>query len=128
MILRYVLAWFPMVLLAIANGVIRVATYGKHMSELRAHQLSTVTGILLFALYIWALTRWWRLESARQALVIGGLWLALTVAFEFAFGHYVVGHPWNRLLNDYDLLAGRVWLIVLAWIAVAPWVFYRLQR
>jgi hypothetical protein len=128
MILRYVLAWFPMVLLAIANGVIRVSTYGKYMSELRAHQLSTVTGILLFALYIWALTRWWRLESAHQALVIGGLWLALTVAFEFGFGHYVMGHPWSRLLHDYDLLAGRVWVIGLAWVAVAPWFFYRLQR
>jgi hypothetical protein len=29
-----------------------------------------------------------------------------TVAFELTFGHYVMGHPWSRLLADYNLLAG----------------------
>jgi hypothetical protein len=60
--------------------------------------------------------------------VIGLTWLALTVAFEFLFGHYVAGHSWRALLNDYDLLAGRLWVLVLAWLALAPYLFYRLQR
>ena len=56
------------------------------------------------------------------------LWLGLTVAFEFLFGHYVVGHPWPRLLYDYNLLAGRVWSLLPIRVAVAPYVFYRLRR
>jgi len=48
------------------------------------------------------------------------------VLFEFGFGHWVAGHSWRRLLADYKLLAGRLWALVLVWIGIAPWVFYRL--
>lgn len=126
MILRYILAWIPMTFIGIINGTIREMTYGKYLSDLRAHQVSTVIGILLFSLYIGTLTYLWSLESARQALTIGLIWLTLTVMFEFIFGHYVAGHSWSQLLSDYNILAGRVWLIVLVWITVAPLLFYRL--
>ena len=117
-----------MIFIAIANGALREFTYGKHLSELRAHQVSTLTGILFFGVYIWALTRIWRLESAAQAIIIGIIWVGLTVAFEFISGHYVVGNPWSRLLRDYNIFAGRVWILVPIWLSIAPWLFYRIQR
>jgi len=126
--LKYLLAWIPMVFIAIVNGVLREAWYGKQLGELRAHQLSTLIGALLFGVYIGAVMRYWKPASAEQALAIGLLWLGLTVAFEFLFGHYVAGHPWPRLRHDYNLLAGRVWSLLLIWVAVAPYVFYRLRR
>ena len=55
------------------------------------------------------------------------MWLVMTVAFEFLFGHYVTGHSWTWLLRDYDLSAGRVWLVLLVWITVSPFLFFRLQ-
>jgi hypothetical protein len=124
---KYVLAWFPMVAIAIANGVLRQAWYGKHLGELQVHQISTLTGVVLFGLYIGFIVRVWRPESATQAIAVGLLWLAMTVAFEFLFGHYVAGHPWDWLLLDYNLFAGRVWLIVLVWVTVAPYLFFRLR-
>ena len=51
----------------------------------------------------------------------------MTVAFEFLFGHYVAKRPWRELLRDYNLFAGRVWLVVLVWVTLAPYVVYRLQ-
>jgi hypothetical protein len=45
---KYVLAWFPMVAIAIANGVVREAWYGKYLSELAAHQISTLIAVILF--------------------------------------------------------------------------------
>ncbi|MGA7982466.1 MAG: hypothetical protein WCA32_19870, partial [Chromatiaceae bacterium] len=69
-----------------------------------------------------------RPSSAGQAWAVGLAWLALTVAFEFGFGHYVAGHPWASLLADYDLTSGKLWALILVWIAVAPYLFYRLQR
>lgn len=125
---KYLLLWIPMVFIAIANGVVREVWYGRHLSELRAHQFSTLTGVLFFGLYIGIVLRFFRPASAVQALTIGLLWLGLTVAFEFVFGHYVAGHAWNRLFQDYNLLAGRVWVLVLLWVTVAPSVFYRWQR
>ena len=53
--MKYVLAWFPLVFIAIVNGAIREGWYGKHLSELQAHQISTITGVLLFGVYIWVL-------------------------------------------------------------------------
>jgi hypothetical protein len=128
MILRYILAWIPMIFIAIVNASIRELVYAKYLSELRAHQVSTATGILLFGLYIWVITNFWHIRSTTQALTIGLIWLGLTVAFEFIFGHYVVGHAWSKLLADYNLLAGRVWIFVLIWTAIAPFVFYSLRN
>ncbi len=125
---KYVFAWLPMVVIAIANGALRQAWYGKRLRELRAHQISTASGLLLLGVYIWVIIHLWPPESAKQALVVGLIWLVLTVAFEFLFGHYVARHSWNRLLGDYNVLAGRLWLFVLVWVALAPYVFLWLER
>ncbi len=126
MITKYLLAWLGLPVIGIVNGAIRQFLYRDALGDLTAHQLSTVTGILLFGLYIWLLSRWWPLPSARAAITVGLLWLVLTIGFEFIFGHYVVGNSWERLLADYNLLAGRVWVLVLIWITIAPYIFYRL--
>ncbi len=127
MILKYTIAWLVMPLIGIVNGVIRGIVYERFLGELRAHQVSSVTGAILFGLYAWALNLRWRIQSSSQAVAIGFIWLALTVAFEFLFGHYVMRHPWSRLLHDYNVLEGRVWLLVLIWITIAPYVIHKLR-
>jgi len=126
--LKYVLAWLLLVMIAMVNGALREGLYGKYLGELRAHQVSTVSGVLLFGVFIWALVRFRRPESSKQAITIGLIWLGLTVAFEFIFMHYVAGRSWDVLLHDYNIFAGRVWVVVLVWVTVAPYVFYRLQK
>jgi len=125
---KYLVAWAPMVAIAVANGLVREAWYGRRVSELRAHQISTASGLLLLSAYIWVIVRLWPPESLKEALAVVLIWLALTVAFEFLFGRYVAGHSWSRLFRDYNVFAGRVWLLVLVWVAIAPYVFLRLQR
>lgn len=127
MVTRYLLAWLGLPFIGIVNGLIRQTGYRDLLGDLAAHQLSTATAILLFGLYVGWLSRRWPLSSSHEAVTVGLLWLALTMAFEFLFGHYVMGNRWERLLYDYNLLAGRVWVLVLVWIAVAPFVFYRLS-
>jgi hypothetical protein len=127
-LIRYVLAWFPMLLTAMANGDLRQLVFARAMPELRAHQLSTAIGLVLIGLFIWAVIRIWPLSSARQTLSIGLVWLALTVAFEFVFGRFVMHQPWSRLLNDYNLFEGRLWAVFLIWLTIAPYVFFRIRR
>jgi hypothetical protein len=127
MMWTYALAWLPLVPIAIANGVLREKGYGKRMSELRAHQVSTAAAIALFGIYIWCVVALWPPESSAQAGAVGVMWLALTIAFEFLFGHYVAGAPWGRLFHDYNVLAGRLWVGIPVWVAVAPYVFHRLR-
>ena len=109
----YAASWVGMMILAILNGALREKVYDRFMQELSAHQLSAFIVLILFGVYIWVLTGICRIESSKQALVIGGMWLVMTVAFEFVFGHYVMRHPWNRLFRDYNLLKGRVRPLVL---------------
>jgi hypothetical protein len=59
---------------------------------------------------------------------LGIAWLTITVLFELAFGHWVAGHPWSRLLADYNILAGRLWVFVLLTTALAPWLMGRMRR
>jgi hypothetical protein len=122
---KYIYLWVPMVCIAIANGVVRQFGYGRYLSELRAHQLSSLIGVVLFGLYIWFSLSRARPATGSQALAIGFLWLGLTIAFEFSFGHFIAGHSWSRLFQDYNLVAGRFWVLVLIWITVAPYFFYR---
>lgn len=126
-VLTYAIAWLGLVVLAILNGALREKVYAPLMSELTAHQLSTLIGIALFAVYIWILTGIYRIESSSQAVLIGSMWLAMTVSFEFIFGHFVMGDPWQKLLRDYNLLEGHVWALVLIFTAIAPYLFYRIR-
>lgn len=126
-ILIYAASWIGMVILAILNGAFREKIYKQSMSELSAHQLSTFIGLILFGVYIWFITGIFQIESSKQALVIGGMWIVMTIIFEFVFGHYVMGHPWHRLFHDYNLFKGRIWLLILIWTAVAPYMFYRIR-
>ena len=128
MIVKYAVAWLLMPIIGIINGTIRQYAYSNALGELRAHQVSTVTGIFLFGLYIWALTLLWKIRSSAEAITIGLIWLTLTIAFEFLFGHYVMKHPWSRLLHDYNLFEGRLWVLVLLWVTLAPYVFHKLSN
>ena len=125
---KYVFVWFLLALIAIANGIIRETTYGRAVPELSAHQISTLTAILASGACVWFVSRFWHIESTSQALAIGLLWLLMTVVFEFGFGHYVAGHPWQKLLADYNVLRGRVWLLFLLWLTVLPYVTYRFGK
>ncbi len=122
--IHYVLAWIAMLLIAIANGAFRQLTFSKVMPELRAHQLSTAIGSALIGLFIWTVVRMWPPDSGRQALSIGIAWLALTVAFEFIFGRFVMHRTWSQLFGDYNVLKGRVWAVFLIWLTLAPYVFF----
>lgn len=123
---KYILAWFPMLLIAILNGTLREA-YKPFTGNLTAHQLSTVTLIIFFSFYIYYVTNKIPLTSGLQALAIGMIWVILTLAFEFGFGRFR-GNSWSTLLEDYNLLKGRIWVLIPLWVLIAPYIFYKLKR
>ncbi len=128
MIWRYILGWFILLIAAMINGAARDALYKDRLGDLTAHQLSTVTVIILFGIIIRWMSRVWPIKSAKQAWTIGFIWLAMTVAFEFLFFHFVTGHSWSELLANYNIVEGRVWVLVLLWTLIAPYLFWRMQQ
>lgn len=121
------MAWLGGSVCGIVNGTIRELVYKDRVGDLPAHYISTVTLILLLGLYVWMLERRWPIPNLRSAFKIGATWVVLTALFDFGFGHFVDGKPWAELFNDYNLADGRVWSLILVWIAVAPAVVRKLH-
>ena len=121
----WIVAWFGGSILGIINGTIRELTFKDQMGEQAANYISTGTLIVLLTVYMWLLERRWPIPTRGTALRIGAYWVALTIIFEFGFGHYVDGKSWADLLNNYNLTDGQPWVLVLVWMAVAPTVVSR---
>ena len=117
---RWLTAWLGLAGLGVANGIIREVAYADTVGDHAAHQLSTFTLIAMIAGYTWWLQRRWPHTSTAAAVRIGVLWVVMTVAFEFGFGHYVDGASWATLWADYDITRGNLWILVLLTIGVAP--------
>jgi hypothetical protein len=126
--LPYFLMWFAMLTVAIGNGALREVTFARFVPELCAHQLSTAIGAVAMGVLMWFIIVKWPPVSGREAVVIGLLWLSLTVSFEFFMGIVLRKRPWAEVIGAYDLRHGRVWVVFLLWITVAPWLFYSFRK
>lgn len=116
-----VLTWFLFIPIAIINGVLREKIYKRYTGELRAHQLSTITAALAFFMLVYTLLRDKIFSTSRiELLLIGILWVVMTVLFEFGFGRYVDKLSWEKLLTDYNIFKGRVWSLFLLIICFTP--------
>lgn len=122
--LRYFLLWLPMLIIAIGNGLLREAVIKQHFSDAAAHQLSTVSLLLFFSVYIGFVIYRFPPANASQALMIGLSWLLMTLAFEFGFGWWR-GNTWPAMLGEYNIFNGKLWILVPLWVAVAPYLFFQ---
>lgn len=123
------MVWVLLLIIAIAAGAFRTALLEPRIGEQPAHVIGTLTAICLFALVIWAAVGWITPALARRDLLrLGTAWLAATVIFEFALGRYVLGKSWPSLLSDYNILAGRLWILVLLTVLLMPVLAGELQR
>jgi hypothetical protein len=126
-VIKYIAAWFGMMVLAVLNGLARDRLYGPRVGELAGHQFSTATLLILFGLYFYGLERLWPLYSRQTAWAIGVVWLIMTLVFEMALGRFVARATWKGMLADYNVLAGRLWILVPVWVLCGPYVVFRLR-
>ena len=120
MVARAALAWLVLLALAIANGAAREALLAPRLGTTLAQAVSTmVLSVLVFIAGSLAMP-WIGPATVRDAWAIGAIWVALTVAFEFLGGHFIFGRPWRILLADYNIFAGRIWVVVLAVTLLTP--------
>ena len=112
--------WVVILLLAIANGAFREGILLEALPRSTAFMASGLLLILcIFAVALLLIPWLGRLSVARYVLV-GLLWVVLTVAFEFGFGLLVRGQPLSLLLEAYRFRDGNIWPLVLAVVAAAP--------
>lgn len=120
-------AWFVFMIIAIINAGIRNDVYKPVVGDLIAHQISTIIFITLILLTTYFILRFSDLKlNNSEAIIMGTIWLVLTIAFEFIAGHYIFGNSWEKLFADYNILKGRVWSLVLVTTFFAPYITNKL--
>ena len=120
MLLKSFIIWIFIAFLAVGNGIFRQKFISPKLGDYAGHVISTVILILLIFIVTFFFVRHLQTSAIKDLLMIGIFWVALTVLFEFGFGHYVVGHPWSKLLADYNIFKGRLWCLVLLNNLLAP--------
>ena len=114
--------WFILVVAAILNGAFRESFITSKVGKQVGHVISTVIFICVILVVTYLFLSNLKINYTKtDLLLIGALWLILTILFEFVFGHYVMGgHSWKVLFADYNILKGRVWSFVLLTTFIAP--------
>jgi hypothetical protein len=124
---KLILLWLPMIVIAFVNAALRELVFIKQYSELRAHQLSTLTLIVFCSVYTWFIFPQLNIQHSQQALLAGFVWVVLTVLFEFSLGR-LTNKSWEYLLENYNIAAGRIWSIFLLCLLLMPYVLYSIRN
>jgi len=111
-----------LVVLAILNGIFRNYIIFPKTGESTAHIIGTIIFLILQFFVTYFFIKSVSERTIKKLLMIGIFWLTLTVFFEFIFGHYVMNHPWEKLLADYNIFRGRLWSLVLFNTLLSPLV------
>jgi hypothetical protein len=117
-----------MAAIAVVNGSFRVSVLIPRIGEQCGHIISTLMLCCFIAALVWFFIRRLKPKTPAAAIALGAFWVALTLAFEFGFGHFVAQKSWAELLNDYNVLRGRIWPLVLVVIAIFPYIASRRQN
>ena len=124
---KALLAWFIIAILAVVNGTLRegvlVDALGSAALPVSGISLSL---IVFFVAYV-SLPFFGKNDNATY-LRIGFLWVAITLLFEFIFGHFVAGKPWSVIFEVFDIMQGNLFSIVLAVTFISPYLVAKIRN
>jgi peptidoglycan biosynthesis protein MviN/MurJ (putative lipid II flippase) len=105
--------WLGFLAVAIGCAIIRERFLVPGLGPLGGKALGTLlVAVIIFGLIYMYVGR--LKEATRVSLIeLGLFWTLATIAFEFLFGHYAMGHSWETLWADYNVFQGRLWPLVL---------------
>lgn len=130
--LKSILFWFILLVVAIANAVVREAWYKPVLLPYIghwAHQISSLTGIVLFFVVIYYFIKRFRGEfTYRKVFLVGVLWFFMTVVFETWMNVFIRKLTFGQVLETYYFWNGETWIFVLLSLIVSPLIAYRIVR
>lgn len=127
MIRRAFAVWLLIVVAEVIHGILRTLFLVPLAGDFRARQIGVFTGSLLILAIATATIRWLGLPTLARQFQVGVLWLVWMVLFELAFGRWVADLSWDRLLADYNILAGGLLPFGLLLLLLSPFLAARLR-
>jgi len=119
MLIRATIVWLVILVFAVLNGILREAVLFPAMGRIPGFIASgIILGAIIFAVAYFTF-RWIDAAGSKQLLLVGFLWLMLTLAFEFSFG-LARGVSMDDILSAYSFKEGNIWPLVLLLTFFAP--------
>lgn len=122
LVLKSVAVWLIFILIESINGTIRILWLAPHLGEGTAEAIAFLTGSLVVVAIAALFSPWLQASRTSQLLLIGVLWMGLTLAFEIALGRLAFGYSWAQIMAQFNLLNGELMLVELALLLLAPWI------
>ena len=127
-LLRGVAVWLALMSAEFVHGIARAVWLVPVVGDWRSRQIGVFTGSVINVVITALFVRWIHPRRASEAVLIGVMWVALTVMFEILFGRFVIQASWQRLGSDYDVIHGGLLPLGLIVLAIAPVVTGTLRR
>lgn len=124
---KAVLVWLVIAAAETGHGILRVRLLNRHLGDRRARQWTVVSGSLLILFIAWCFSTWLNVQSAREAFLVGGIWVLLMLAYDLGLGRWVFHMSWTRLLADLDPRKGGMLGLGMLVLLFAPWLTAHLR-
>jgi hypothetical protein len=119
-LIRAFLVWLVIIAAETIHGILRGVLLVPIVGDLPARQIGVLIGSLLIFGVAYLFIRWMAAGTTLQLLAVGLMWVVLTVLFEIGLGRLVLGLPWERITEDYDVTRGGFLGPGLLFMAAAP--------
>lgn len=124
--IKALLFWFILLVTALINAGIRETTYKPLLTPyigIWAHQISSLTGILLFFFAIYYFLKKNQNQYKNKDLIfIGLIWIIMTLFFETYMNIIIRKLSLNQVLQTYYFWKGETWIFVLLSLLISPFV------
>ena len=119
-LLRALVVWLVIIAVETAHGILRTLLLVPMMGDFPARQISVFTGSLLIFGVTLLFIKWIAARTRLQLLIVGTIWVLLTILFEITLGRLVLNLSWDRITEDYDISRGGFLGFGLLFMAVSP--------
>ena len=124
---RAVAVWLVIILAEILHGIARGLFLVPLVGEFRSSQIGVVTGSIIILVVAIVFVRWLGASRKSDLLLVGLIWLILTLAFEVIFGRFVMGVSWERLAADYNIPEGGLLPFGMIVLGLSPLIAARVR-
>ena len=127
-ILRGFVVWVVLISAEILHGIARSIFLTPFIGDFRGRQIGVFTGSIIIFTIAFLFVRWFRASRGSELLLVGFLWLSLTIAFEVLFGRFVLNYSWERILSDYNLKEGGLLPFGLVVLTLSPLIAGKVRK
>ena len=124
---RSLTIWLVLIVAEIAHGILRAIVLVPIVGEFRSNQIGVFTGSVIILLIAYFTIRWIGAKRPKETLLVGFIWLVLTMAFEVLFGRLVMGLDWEKIFAGYSIAQGGLMPLGLLLLLFSPMIALKLR-